>query len=319
MAIQIRRGTKAGWDSNKSNIVAGEPAIATDTGEVFVGTGNGTYVELASTDYVDEAVAESGGGEGLSSEAKQALLACFEKVAWIDENGQTYVDALETALYPPASLRSISAVYTQSGSVYVDDSLDSLRTDLVVTATYTDSSTAIVTTYTLSGTLVKGTSTITVAYGGKTTTFSVTVKGSAREDIFGTFEDGIAVIRTNSVAEQPYYGSYVCVRASAEARASANLPIENKGYVFTVTDSSKYNICAYAVSNDTQIRVASTDPRYIDGYCYLADTQTVAWKTTDSVASDYVWLALKKMDGTAFTSAELENGAEAVFTYTSTS
>jgi hypothetical protein len=36
---------------------------------------------------------------GLSSEAKDALLACFEHVAWIDEHGQDYYDALESALY----------------------------------------------------------------------------------------------------------------------------------------------------------------------------------------------------------------------------
>lgn len=53
MAIQIRRGSKAEWELNNSNIVAGEPAIALDTGDVFVGTGSGTYVELSSTDYVD--------------------------------------------------------------------------------------------------------------------------------------------------------------------------------------------------------------------------------------------------------------------------
>ena len=74
-------------------------------------------------------------------------------------------------------LVSISAVYTQSGTVYDTDSLNSLKTDLVVTATYDDSSTATIpsTDYTLSGTLTRGTSTITVAYGGKTTTFNVTV------------------------------------------------------------------------------------------------------------------------------------------------
>lgn len=177
MAIQIRRGTKAEWDANNSNIIAGEPAIALDTGEVFVGTGAGTYVELASKDYVDSQT----GGSGLTDEAKQALLACFEKVAWINEDGQTYVDALEAALYPPANLRSISAVYTQSGVVYATDSLDSLRADLVVTATYTDSSTAVVTTYTLSGSLNIGTSTITVSYGGKTTTFNVIVSGQMTE------------------------------------------------------------------------------------------------------------------------------------------
>ena len=75
------------------------------------------------------------------------------------------------------TLSSISAVYTQSGTVYDTDSLDNLKADLVVTATYSDSSTATIpsTDYTLSGTLTVGTSTITVAYSGKTDTFNVTV------------------------------------------------------------------------------------------------------------------------------------------------
>lgn len=36
---------------------------------------------------------------GLSDAAKTALLNCFQHVAWIDEHGQTYYDALEDALY----------------------------------------------------------------------------------------------------------------------------------------------------------------------------------------------------------------------------
>ena len=76
-----------------------------------------------------------------------------------------------------ATVSSISALYTQSGTVYDTDSLDSLKSDLVVTATYVDQSTYTVPSaeYTLSGTLTAGTSTITVSYGGKTTTFTVTV------------------------------------------------------------------------------------------------------------------------------------------------
>ena len=72
---------------------------------------------------------------------------------------------------------SLSAVYTQSGTVYDTDSLDSLKSDLVVTATYPDSSTAVIDSadYNLSGTLAEGTSTVTVAYDGKTATFNVTV------------------------------------------------------------------------------------------------------------------------------------------------
>ena len=115
------------------------------------------------------------GGSGLTDGAKQALLNCFAHVAWIDEHGQDYYDALESALYPPANLTSISCVYTQSGTVYDTDSLDSLKSDLVVTAHYDNSTTQTVTTYTLSGTLTVGTSTITAIYGGQTATFNVTV------------------------------------------------------------------------------------------------------------------------------------------------
>lgn len=118
---------------------------------------------------------------GLTDDIKQALLECFAHVAWTDAHGQEYLDALEGALYPsgptPATLSSITAVYTQSGTVYDTDTLDSLKSDLVVTAVYSDSTTQTVasTDYTLSGTLTEGTSTITVSYGGKTTTFTVTV------------------------------------------------------------------------------------------------------------------------------------------------
>lgn len=76
-----------------------------------------------------------------------------------------------------ASLESISATYTQSGTVYNTDSLDTLESDLIVVAYWDNSTTSIVASndYTLSGTLTVGTSTILVSYGGKTDTFDVTV------------------------------------------------------------------------------------------------------------------------------------------------
>ena len=124
---------------------------------------NGTTYGIGSTD------------QGVSEALKVALLQLADKVAYIDEDGQDYYDALNSALYPPADLVSISAVYTQSGTVYNTDTLDSLKSDLVVTAHYDNGTSAVVTAYTLSGTLTPGTSVITVAYGGKTTTFNVTV------------------------------------------------------------------------------------------------------------------------------------------------
>lgn len=129
----------------------------------------------ADAKTVGDLINSISGGDGLTSEIKDALLNCFEHVAWINEDGQDYYDALESALYPPIELASITCVYTQSGTVYTTDSLDSLKSDLVVTAHYDDSSTQTVSAYTLSGTLTTGTSTITVTHGGKTTTFNVTV------------------------------------------------------------------------------------------------------------------------------------------------
>jgi len=136
----------------------------------------GLPVEQLGYDIYDliAAAGEIRGG-GVTPEIKEALLNCFEHVAWTDEHGQDYVDALEAALYPPANLVSISAVYTQSGAVYDTASLDDLKPDLVVTANYDDGTSEAVTNYTLSGTLSVGTSTVTVSYGGKTTAFSVTV------------------------------------------------------------------------------------------------------------------------------------------------
>ena len=113
---------------------------------------------------------------GLTADVKQALMDLANAVAFKGNNptGQTLIDALEDALYPPVNLMSISAVYS-GGTVYDTASLDDLRADLVVTAHYDDYSAEAVTNYTLSGTLTVGTSTITVSYGGKTTTFNVTV------------------------------------------------------------------------------------------------------------------------------------------------
>ena len=97
-------------------------------------------------------------------------------------NGVISIPAVTGALVITISaaakqVSSISAAYTQSGTVYDTDTLDSLKNDLVVTATYDDSSTAVVpaASYTLSGTLSAGTSSITVTYLDKITTFNALV------------------------------------------------------------------------------------------------------------------------------------------------
>lgn len=77
--------------------------------------------------------------------------------------------------------QSITATYTQSGTVYDTDSLDSLKADLVVTANYLGGTSEVVpaSNYTLSGTLTVGTSTVTVDYADLTDTFDVTVSDNS--------------------------------------------------------------------------------------------------------------------------------------------
>lgn len=130
-----------------------------------------------------EALEQGSGGSGLTEAVKVALLQIAQNVAYIDADGQDYYDDLYDALYPPASLVSISAVYS-GGPVPEGTSLNALKTDLTVTAHFDDQTTQTVTTYTLSGTLTVGTSTITVSYGGKTDTFTVTVTQAVTEELW---------------------------------------------------------------------------------------------------------------------------------------
>lgn len=186
---------------------------------------------------------DNGSGSGLTEDVKVALLACFEKVAWIDEDGQDYYDALYSALYPPADLVSISAVYTQSGTVYNTDTLDSLKTDLVVTAHMSDSTTRTVTTYTLSGTLTEGTSIITVSYGGKTTTFNVTVTATPPAPLY-PLENGSHTFSYNDRTLTVTNGNHF-VFTNPNATASST----GKGAYINLSTVSENDTSAVNVSN----------------------------------------------------------------------
>lgn len=146
-----------------------------------------TEIILNGTTY---ALSSGGSGTELTPELKAALDQIAQKMAYVDDNGSDYYNALHLALYPPANLVSISAVYTQSGTVYNTDTLDSLKSDLVVTAHFNNNTTETVTNYTLSGSLSQSTSTITVSYGGKTTTFTVNV--TVKKSDMTQWTDGIA-------------------------------------------------------------------------------------------------------------------------------
>lgn len=101
-----------------------------------------------------------------------AAYSAFKVAFGIEDSGEDEPDE------PEVTLTSISATYS-GGDVAVGTALTDL-TGIVVTATYSDGSTAAVTGYTLSGEIAEGSNTITVTYQGKTATF--TVNGAAEEE-----------------------------------------------------------------------------------------------------------------------------------------
>lgn len=218
-------------------------------------TTDGTQITAQSLQVQINELADiiESGGSGLTDGAKQALLNCFAHVAWIDEHGQDYYDALEDALYPPATLVSISCVYTQSGTVYDTDSLDDLKTDLVVTAHYDNGTTQTVNDYTLSGTLTTGTSTITVAYSGKTTTFDVTVTHATQQFTITNTLTNVTNSNTATVInEDATYSATLTVGTNYEM-SSVSVTMGNIDVTASVYDSTTNTISIASVDGDIVI------------------------------------------------------------------
>lgn len=138
-------------------------------------------------------------GGGLSTDAKMALLTCFQKVAWIDDQGQIYYNALYNSLFPTAI--SISATFNSASHIFYDtDTLNDLRPYLTVKATLPDSTIEIITNYSLRGSMTVGTNIITVQYQGLTDTFSVTVAANPSY-ITAVFTQPQATIYTNDALD----------------------------------------------------------------------------------------------------------------------
>ena len=258
-------------------------------------------------------------GGGMTAEFKAALENLVNHVVFDDDDptGQTYIDALHTAMYPPASLTSITALYTQSGVVLDTDSLDSLRSDLVVTANYDNGTSEVITSYVLSGTLTVGTSTITASYGGKSATFTVTVTDGS---ILSITQGNLSTASSDTDRVSVVY----------------NTTTFNAGAVMTFTAVEGYQIYVfgmYGTSNDELVgtargtnsiyckAVTSTGVTYSGVSVQTRLSFTAGWETSKTItctATDFsidckgYAIMIKSADGSALTPEQ----ARSVFTKT---
>lgn len=191
--------------------VAPTVADMTDSDIIYVYTGSETGYTAGNWYYYDGSGWQSGGvynavavvtdatlsnsGEAADAKAtgdaidrvfypsaKNKLLEILRGIPyWSIDGAAEMIDELEAELFPEGDVVAIDAVYTQSGTVYAGAALDSLRPDLVVTATLSDSSTKVIQDYTITGTLTTGTSTVTVKYRDLTDTVSVSVSAAPTE------------------------------------------------------------------------------------------------------------------------------------------
>jgi len=197
------------------------------------------------------------------------------------------------------TVASISAVFTQgANNIYPFDTLDYLKQFLTVTATFADGTSGVITDYTLSGTLASGTSTVTVTAGSATESFSVTVS----VDPFASAT--YAQKRIYRYSSSGQYGQYIAIDNNAQSNNMAiTVPLANKDFLLTVTNSSAYDLLVYNV----------TDTTYTAGG-YPGVSNGKAWVKSDYSISNYLMARFRKTDDSAFSSDEMANLYGTVFT-----
>lgn len=195
------------------------------TGTVGVGLEAAEEIEEQNIDIIEQILRsivelENSAG-GISATARELLITVLRNGVYTSDQSVNITD-LETALggsgesggETEKTLTSISVTYS-GGDVAVSTAVTDL-TGIVVTATYSDGSTAEVTGYALSGTIVEGSNTITVSYNGKTATFTVTgvAESSGGEEVS-------VDIQSLLTADGYYYDGYPSINGKGRFKGTS--------------------------------------------------------------------------------------------------
>lgn len=274
----------------------GGPAEVTPA-SIVAATGQMTEEQAAQT---RENIGAADAVAGIPDNVKAAIINAFAGVQWSNDNGSVLLDTLRDAMYPKASIVSISAVFAPGDAEIVySQSLNSLRVYLTVYANYENGVSAPVSEYELSGTLAVGTSTITVSYEEFTTTFTVNVVVAPDE----WENDIVTVTFENKTVSNgaPNYGTPNTIRGgytefAIQTSADYDYTIELITDIASVTEINYYVLDAAAVGGVT--RQENISFAYNSGY---SASPVVCTNAQDGGA---IWLLTKS--GVAFDAKKVQ-------------
>ena len=230
----------------------------------------------------------SAGGNGLTAAQINALDGMFKVCAFIKADiSAEYNEFCAAFDIEAATITGISATYS-GGSVPAGTALDDL-TGIVVTAQYSDGSTATVTGYTLSGEITEGSNTITVTYQDKTATFTVT--GTAAAQVY-TVTNNLTNVTNSNAQTEVTDGFYSATLTVAAGNVLNSITITMGGV--DITDSVygdgsilisevTGDIVITAVAGKTILYQLSGTPKSVDG---LSEDTGIAFGASD--ANGYV-------------------------------
>lgn len=248
-------------------------------------------------------------GGNVTDAVKLALLQIAQDVWYLDDKGPEYIQNLQDALFPPADIVSVSAVYNQTSAVYDTTDIDDLKADLVVTANKVGGTTQTIAAadYTLHGDLAIGTSTITVIYRGFVTTFDVAVTREPTGLVDGTYYHGGSyggvTVESNRItyANGQTTGYHYSIPLSKPIKLTAGDVVEFGGRNPSVTANTGISMGLNDVLRPSLVHPLTT--------AYSPETMTI---TSDFTATSVYSSAFEAMSGISFTLVIRVNGEEVI-------
>lgn len=251
-----------------------------------------------------------------SIQAKFALLSTLKKVAWVDGNGQSYIDTLRNRLLGSIEVESITAVF-DSGDDWVLDtmSIEVLRQYLVVTATLSDESEEVVSDYDIAGSMTAGEQTFVVSYLDVTTSFTATITHNIAATLYGstwtfyagtsgaigTQSNGVVRLKCGTSSDVTNWGTWGADVKKTLWSAVNGMTVKVRVKVNAI--DANYGVFQLGIYQNSSIQSLANQ------YCKKMSLTTTDWVA----ASDGYYEQTKVLDISNFTQGDLTPGTNSTF------